>query len=50
VEESFAKPEVASNAAELNKKQLELSVLKKQIAEQENIYERAFEAMMELEA
>lgn len=50
VEESFAKPEVAGNAAELNKKQLELSVLKKQITEQETIYERAFEAMMELEA
>ena len=49
VEESFAKPEVASNAAELSKKQLELSVLKKQIAEQETVYERAFEAMMEIE-
>ncbi|MEI7978878.1 MAG: ABC-F family ATP-binding cassette domain-containing protein [Bacteroidota bacterium] len=49
VEESFAKPEIASNPAELNKKQLELSVLKKQIAEQETVYERAFEALMEIE-
>lgn len=49
VEESFAKPEVASNAAELSKKQLELSVLKKQIAEQETVYEKAFEALMEIE-
>jgi len=49
VEESFAKPEVASNATELSKKQLELSVLKKQIAEQETVYERAFEALMEIE-
>ncbi|MES2654146.1 MAG: ABC-F family ATP-binding cassette domain-containing protein [Bacteroidota bacterium] len=49
LEEAFALPENSSNAGKLAELQKQHTELKSLIGMQENVYEKAFEAMMELE-